>query len=423
MAIDIDTNGAANGSVNAQPNASIIGDFPQCTPNKIKIIHVGCGASGILFTHKIRKWLDNYDLKIYEKNPIAGGTWYENRYPGCACDVPAHTYTFPFEANPEWSSFYSSAGEIQEYMLKLAKKWNVDEFTQYNTEILSATWDEAEGIWKVRIKAEDGSEFADTCNVLVNGSGVVNKWKWPAIEGLHDFRGTLAHSAAWDPEIDWKDKTVAVLGSGSSSIQLVPQLGKTAKHLTVCIRNPTYVGPLMATSIPNKEADPEAKDPAVEMSHTYTEKEKAKFRDDPEYLLNYRRTIESAANAGFPIFIRGSQYNQGFKQVWQSRMKEKLAQNEELAKFLIPDWSPGCRRLSPGNNYLETLIQPNVTVCTSEVVKITPTGIVTADGREIGVDIIACATGFNVQYLPHFKMTGLKGQIMQDQATPMSMLP
>ena len=116
----------------------LIPDDPQCLPQPIRIIHVGMGASGLLAAHKARKFLTNYELVCYEKNEVIGGTWYENRYPGCACDIPAHTYTFPFESNPEWSGYYSYAPEIQEYMLKFYKKHNLEPFVVLNTKVVGA---------------------------------------------------------------------------------------------------------------------------------------------------------------------------------------------------------------------------------------------------------------------------------------------
>ena len=224
-------------------SASDIPDYPQGTPAPIRIIHVGCGASGILFAHKVQKWLTNYQLLILEKNESIGGTWYENRYPGCACDIPAHSYVYPFEPNPEWSGYYSYSDEIHEYMMKCAKKWEVEKFVKIEREVVSAKWDDSRGKWEVEVRVcggeNKGQMEREECDLLVNGGGVVNKWKWPAIEGLHSFEGMLAHSAAWDQSLDWKDKRVAIIGTGSSSIQMVPRLAETAKSLKVFMRNPT----------------------------------------------------------------------------------------------------------------------------------------------------------------------------------------
>ncbi|OAL49861.1 FAD/NAD(P)-binding domain-containing protein [Pyrenochaeta sp. DS3sAY3a] len=394
-------------------------DDPQCLPQPIRIIHVGMGASGLLAAHKARKFLSNYELVCYEKNSTIGGTWYENRYPGCACDIPAHTYTFPFERNPEWSGYYSYAPEIQDYMTRFYKKHNLEPFVVLNTKVASATWDEMQGKWHVELERSDGSKFTDTCNVLINGSGVLTKWKWPDIAGLHDFKGALAHSANWPQDLDWTGKRVAVIGTGSSSIQMVPHIAKTAKHLTVFMRNSTYIAPQFGSHITNKEADPEAMDPQAAGKHKYTEKEKERFRNDPDYHLKYCTEVEKSIVGGWDMFYRGSELNVAAKAAMQASMAERLKDREDLKQHFIPSWSPGCRRLTPGEGYLEALIQENVTcVFNNEIKQITPTGIISADGTEHEVDIIACATGFNVQYFPHFPIKGIGGRVMQDETEP-----
>lgn len=353
-----------------------------------------------------------------KKIGLAGGTWYENRYPGCACDIPAHTYTFPSEPNPEWSGYYSYSDEIQEYMVKFAKKYGVEKYVQLNTSVVKATWDEATSTWKVDLKRKDGTTFVDTCDVLVNGTGVVNNWKWPTIEGLHDFEGVLAHSAAWDRSIDWAGKTIAVIGTGSSSIQMVPKFAETAKHVSVFMRNQTYIGVQFGADVSNKEADPNAMEPGAAGKHQYTEKEKQRFRDDPDYLLNYRKRVERSVVSGFRMFYRGSEANILVKKGFQESMAQRLGDRDDLKKRFIPEWSPGCRRLTPGEGYLEALCEKNVTCVFDNIVKVTATGIVTADNTEHNVDILVCATGFNVAFLPHFPIVGTGGQVMQDQKDP-----
>ena len=242
-------------------------EYPQCTPQPLRIIYVGAGAGGILFAHKAERMLENYSLVCYEKNAEIGGTWYENRYPGCACDIPAHTYVFPFEPNPDWSGYFSYSGEIQDYLQKCATKWDVHKYFELEREIVSARWLEGEAKYEVLIRKVDkdgnGQTFTDTCDVLVNGSGILNKWKWPDIPDRSEFRGKMVHSARWDPDLDWAGKKVAVIGSGSSSIQMLPHLAKTAANVSVFLRNPTWVGPQIGTSIKNESADPDAMNPAA----------------------------------------------------------------------------------------------------------------------------------------------------------------
>jgi cation diffusion facilitator CzcD-associated flavoprotein CzcO len=405
-------------SGSSQYTAADVKDFPQCTPQPLKIVHIGCGAAGILFAHKAERWLSNFSLTIYEKNPVIGGTWYENRYPGCACDIPAHTYVYPFEPNPEWSGYYSYSDEIDAYMHRCADKWGIHKFVQCNRQVESAVWDDDRSKWVLEVRNTlsdaDDNVSLDECDVLINGSGVLNTWKWPEINGLFDFKGKLAHSAKWDQSIDWKGKRVAVLGTGSSSIQMVPWFAETASSLKVFMRNPTYIGPQIGAGVTNKEADPDAMDPQAAGKHQYTEKEKQRFRDDKDHLLKYRTEVEKTVVGAFRMFYRGSELNRTAIEHMQSDMVNKLGDNEELKKRLIPDWSPGCRRLTPGEGYLESFSKPNVTAIHSEITQVTPTGIITADGGSHDFDIIACATGFEVAYLPKFSVQGTSHQILRD---------
>ena len=393
--------------------ADRIPDFPQCTPQPIKIIHIGMGASGILFAHKAEKMLKNYTLVCYEKNDQIGGTWHENRYPGCACDIPAHTYTFPWYPNPDWSGYYSYSDEIQRYFLRFAQEFGVEKYAVLNTEITSCAWDGDK--WIVELKSKDGSTFSDSCDILVNGTGILNKWRWPSIEGLQDFKGSVAHSANWPQDLEWQGKNVAVIGTGSSSIQMVPKFAESAQKVTIFMRNQTYIGPQIGSSITNEEADENAMDPQAAGKHFYTQKEKDRFSQDPDYHLKYRIAIERAVVSGFRMFYRGSEANLQAKEFMQRSMVEKLGPGlEEVKKRFIPDWSPGCRRLTPGEGYLEAFALDKVKPVFDEIVKVTSGGILTKDGIEHEADIIACATGFEIQYLPHFKVVGVNGLVMQE---------
>ena len=322
---------------------------------------------------------------------------------------------FPFDPNPDWSGYYAYAPEIQDYFMRFYEKHELSPFVVLNTEVVEATWHDLEGQWHVTLRDRTTNRtFDDKCNVLINGSGVLTKWKWPDIKGLHDFKGELAHSANWPQDLKWEGKRVAVIGTGSSSIQMVPEIAKTASKVTVMMRNNTYIAPPFGANAQNKEADPDAQDPAAAGKHQYTEKEKQKFREDPEYHLKYRTGIERGiANAGWTMFERGSELNVFVKGAMQESMRQRLGDRNDLKEKIIPSWSPGCRRLTPGEGYLEALIRDNVDCCFDDIARVTDTGLETVTGEHIEIDILACATGFFVQYQPHFKITGSGGQIMQ----------
>ena len=273
----------------------------------------------------------------------------------------------------------------------------------------------------------EGQQIDDWCHVLVNGTGFLNDWKWPKIPGVHDFKGTLVHSANWDTSIDYSDKTVAVIGTGSSSIQIVPQVQKKAKHLTAFMRSVTWISPVVGEADlqaekekqkPHTEADKQDSSELIKQ-YWYTEEDKQRFRDDPAYLLLYRRKLESAVNNLFDMFISGSDVSKGAEQMMRAEMNRRIGPgHEELKEKLIPAWPPGCRRITPGDGYLEALVQPNVTTCHEEIEKIVPEGVVDATGKLHKVDILACATGFNIAFSPPFEMIGTNGARMADEFEP-----
>lgn len=388
-------------------------------PNHLRVICVGAGAAGLLVAYKMKREFTNYDLVCYEKNPSVAGTWYENRYPGAACDVPAHAYTYAFEPNPDWSTFYAYAPEIRKYFENFAKKYELMPYVELNSRVISATWIEEKGIYEVEINVS-GETIHDWCHVFINGTGFLNSWKWPKIEGLHDFRGTLLHSANWDTSVSWAEKTVAVIGTGSSAIQIVPQIQKTAKHMTAFMRSVTWISPpvggstLEAQKAKVEDAMPEEK--KAQAQYWYTDEDKTRFREDPQHHLLYRQTLESSVNNLFDMFIANSATSKGAETLMRAEMERRIGPgHEELKARLIPSWPPGCRRITPGDGYLEALVKPNVTTIHKEIAKIVPEGLLDESGTLHAVDIIVCATGFNLAFAPPFSVRGVGGVSMADE--------
>lgn len=292
----------------------------------------------------------------------------------------------------------------------MAKKHDVEKYIVYNHKVIGATWDEASGLWELDIEVlKPGSEektlFQRTCNILINASGLLNNWKWPAIPGLNTFQGHLCHSARWKSDFDWKDKTVAIIGSGSSAIQIVPELQPAVEKMKSFIRSPTWIAPSQGFVDPKNEGP---------KNFYYTAEEKKKFRDDPDEFLEYRKKIESDMNRTFDTFLKDSSKQQAAKVEFAKIMKARLGGDEELASKLTPKWGVGCRRLTPGQNFLETLVKPNVEVITDEIIRIEPEGLVTTDGTLHKVDALICATGFNTTYRPRFKLVGRQGVPLAD---------
>jgi cation diffusion facilitator CzcD-associated flavoprotein CzcO len=198
-------------------------------PAPIRIIAIGGAASTLSFAREVQMGrIENAELVVYEKNAALAGTWFENRYPGCACDIPSHTYQYTWAPNPDWSSYYSGSAEIKEYFEKVAKKYDLEKYVQLRKKVIGAKWNEDTAMWDVEIEdLETGKTFKDSGNFFINGGGIINNWKWPNIKGLETFKGARMHSAAWDPEYDFKGKKVVVIGNGSSGVQITPVLQKS----------------------------------------------------------------------------------------------------------------------------------------------------------------------------------------------------
>ncbi|KAL2205687.1 FAD/NAD(P)-binding domain-containing protein [Sarocladium strictum] len=380
-------------------------DQPLHHPRRLKVACIGAGFSGLIFAYKCKfdkELADCIDLTIYEKNADVGGTWLVNRYPGVACDVPAHIYTFPFEPNPNWSSFYAGGAEILQYIKDTAKKYGLSDNVQFKTELTSAVWDEIYGNYHLKL-VKDGSTVEEDVDVLINGTGFLSKWSWPLIPGLENFKGKLVHTADWDESIEWKGKRVAVIGNGSSGIQVVSELQPAAAQLVNYIRGPTWISPNMAM-----EFTPEGK------NFKFSKEQKAKFNDGPEEILRLRKDITHSFNKLFRLLLDGTAENEAANKVFREQMEERLGRDPELCAKLIPSYKAGCRRLSPGDGYLEALQQPNAKFEISEIKEVTATGIITTESSN-DFDIIVCATGFNTSFIPPWHMVGKGGAVLSKQ--------
>ncbi|KAF2815739.1 FAD/NAD(P)-binding domain-containing protein [Mytilinidion resinicola] len=387
-------------------------------PSKLRVACCGAGASGLCLAYKMEKMLTpgSFELTLFEKNPQFGGTWYENTYPGVACDIPAHDYVFTWDPKPDWTQFFAAGKEIQGYFEGFAERHGSKKYMKLNTKIVETRWDNAEGVWHITTEDQVTKERSeDWAHVFVNGTGILNSWKWPEIEGLHDFKGGLMHSAAWDHSVDFEGKVVGVIGTGSTSVQIVPSLQKICKEVQVYMRSPTWISPPFGAGALDDVHKGEDVNPG-QRQYTFSEAEKKRFAEDPEYHLSFRKSIEAEINGLFGMYQQGSELSNHFREVITAEMNRRMGPgNEQLKSFIIPKWSPGCRRISPGDGYLEALVQGNVTPVFEGIEKIVPEGLQTRDGKVHKVDIIVCATGFQVAFQPAFTVINGAGKsIKQD---------
>lgn len=393
----------------ADENGYRIIEEPYGTLAPLRIIVIGGGASGICFSKFYEEKLmsSNVSLQVYEKNNDVGGTWLENRYPGCACDIPSACYQFTWARNPNWSQYYSESPEIWKYFKETTDKFKLNRYIALRHEVIKAQWNDDAGQWEVTIrKLDDGSEFVDTCHVLVNGNGILNDWKWPEIKNLHSFKGVLEHSARYTEGRDLSGKRVAVVGIGSSGIQIISKIAPQVKQLYAWIKTPTWITAGFAQRFAGENG----------ANFAYSSKQKKDFEDNPELFMKYSKMIESELNQRFKFILKNTEEAKAAKDFAINEMSTKLGGNERLMDAIIPkDFGIGCRRPTPGNGFLEALNRDNVHVFTNGVMReVTPKGFIDADGNEVEVDIIICATGFNTSWIPRYPVIGENGVAVAD---------
>ncbi|EEH48624.2 uncharacterized protein PADG_04703 [Paracoccidioides brasiliensis Pb18] len=373
---------------------------------KVKVLTIGAGVSGILMAYLIQRDCQNVEHVIYEKNNDIGGTWLENRYPNCACDVPSHAYAYNFAPNPDWPNLFSKSADIWKYLDRVCDTFNLRKYMTFNTLITGSYWEEEKGEWRVTLRqiAPDGTEreTEERCNVLLNGSGLLNNYQWPDIEGLERFKGRMIHTARWPKdyqEEQWKGERVAVIGSGASSIQTVPGMQPHVKHLDIFVRTAIWFVQIAGHTGTNGE---------------YSEKQRQTFRQNPRELVKESKFFENQINKMWSLFYRDSESQAQAQEALKARMEEWI-KDERLLKGLTPKFSIGCRRITPGDPYMLAIQQPNVDVHFTAVNKITEDGLVGEDGVERKVDTIVCATGFDVSYRPRFPIVGQNGVDLRDK--------
>ncbi|RSL99848.1 hypothetical protein CEP52_009501 [Fusarium oligoseptatum] len=384
-----------------------IRDSPMGTRRRVKVIFLGMGAAGIDFSHALREQgQNNIDLVVYEKNSELGGTWLENRYPGCACDIPSVSYQYTWQRKPDWSKYYSGASEIHQYLKDIAHSHDLERFVKYRHRVIGAEWLQDKSQWEITIqRLDDGTTFVDHAEFFLNGGGHLNHWVWPNVKGLHDFKGPKVHSANWDESLDLTDKRVLVIGVGSSGVQIVPAILNQVKSLHVVARSPTWI----TAGFAPKYAGPNSS------NFAYSEETKKRFREDPDFYLAYCKAIESELTLRFRMVLNDSPEALQAKEFSTQEMKRKLAGKPELIEQLMPkDFGIGCRRPTPGNGFLEALCHEKTNVLTENIQMVTQTGFVSAQGEHIEVDAVICATGFDTTFRPLFPLIA-NGRNLQDE--------
>ena len=333
---------------------------------------VGAGFSGLAVAASLGEaGVD--DFTVLERGADVGGTWRDNSYPGCACDVPSHLYSFAFAPNPEWSSTFSPQEEIQAYLRRVAAERGLLQKVRLNTEVERCTWDAERQRWEI-----ETSTGRVSARVLVSAAGPLSEPSIPRIRGIERFRGTVFHSAQWDHAHDLSGERVAVIGTGASAIQFVPQIQPSVAQLQVYQRTPPWIMPRRARSL--------------------TRFERVVYRRSPAAQRRMRDAIYWARETyAIPLIRVG--LSPLTRRIMTTHLQRHVKDPQLLAK-LTPAYAPGCKRILISNDYLPALAKPNVDVITTGIEEIRERSIVTSDGLERDVDTIIFGTGFHVTDVP-----------------------
>ncbi|KRB78009.1 4-hydroxyacetophenone monooxygenase [Nocardioides sp. Root190] len=364
------------------------------TPSRTNVDHliVGAGFAGLAAAIKLDEAAER-DFVVIEKDSDVGGTWHINTYPGAECDVPSQLYSFSFALNPDWSRVYSPQQEIWEYTRKVAERSGTLDRFVFNTAVLDAQWDEQAQRWNVRTEGPDGvREYA--ARTVISGSGGLSEPRLPEVEGIDDFRGEIFHSARWNHDVDLTGKRVAVIGTGASAVQLVPELQKVVGHMDVYQRTPNWI-------IPRNE-------------RSFTSFEKAVFKKVPGAQRALRSVVYGALEARVPAFARFPQAMRAVDLQGRRNIAKGIT-DPELRKKVTPSYRAGCKRILISNKWYPALDADNVDLVTDPIVRITENAIVTADGVERPIDVLVVATGFYVTEPPIAQhITGREGRTLAD---------
>lgn len=359
----------------------------------LEVAIVGSGFAGLAMAISLKQ-ADITNFRIYERASELGGTWRDNQYPGAACDVQSHLYSYSFEPNPLWSRMFAPATEIQDYVLHCIRKYDLRRHTTVNTTIVSSEWLNDQGVW--RITTHDDQVIH--ARSLVTGTGGLSQPNYADIPGLDSFKGRCFHSATWDHSFDLRGKRVAVVGTGASAIQIVPAIADQVSKLTVFQRTPAWVLPKPDREISPREQHLYARIPALQKlqrARLYTQL-------DPR----------SVAFAYAPALMKPVE--------WRAKMYIRSIVNKRTtADALTPSYTIGCKRILMSNDYYQAFNKPNVrleTGSTGAIRSIIPEGVVTQDGRVHEVDAIIMCTGFqSADALAPFEIRGRYNRTL-DQA-------
>lgn len=377
------------GSTTSIMSETVYDDTGEAPAQHVHIAILGTGFSGLGMAIRLKRDGED-DFVVIEKATDIGGTWRDNTYPGCACDIPSHLYSFSFALNPQWSYMYSRQNEIRDYLRSCAKRFGILPHIHWNTELLDASWNEEDQRWHLTT-----SQGQITTDVLILGNGPLSEPSLPAIPGIDSFEGTLFHSARWRHDYDLTGKRVAVIGTGASAIQFVPHIQPQVDRLFLFQRTPPWIIPRMDHPIPAWQ--------------------RTLFR----FLPFTQRIMRSLIYWQREFTALGLVYRPAILEKGMEFARQHLNRqvtDPVLRAKLTPHYTMGCKRILLSDDFYPAVSQPNVEIITNSIREVRAHSIMTEDGQKYEVDTIICGTGFHVTdtRLPQF-IHGRNGQSLAER--------
>ncbi len=364
--------------------------MPRSSRQQPRILVVGAGMSGILMCIKLQR-AGYENITVFEKEGSVGGTWRDNTYPGLHCDVPSLSYCYSFEPRESWDKRMSRGADIKAYFENVSKKYKVDERVQFNTEVVEARYEK--GVWKVKARSKKGKQQDLEFDFVLTACGVLHHPVIPDFPGKDNFKGVSFHTARWNHDADLKNKKVAVIGTGSTSAQVIKPLSETCKSVTVFQRTAQWIFP-----IPNRE---------------YNAFDKLMAKSIPQYSRLVRRIYDEAFDQGGLAVTRNGWQRKLIQDVCRLNLRLSV-KDPVLREKLTPDYEPLCKRMIMSDNFYKAIQRKNVQLLTDKIQRIEATGIRTSDGVLHEVDVIVYATGFDTQaYVKPIKVIGINGMTLE----------
>lgn len=372
---------------------------------EIEVIIVGAGLSGLGLATK----LDGLGIPfvIVDKNADVGGTWFENRYPGCGVDTPNHFYSYSFAPNPAWKHYFSPRDELQAYVQACADDFGLRSRIRYETTVTAATWNEDERRWAVTLRSGDDEEVMQA-RIVVAATGHFNQPVVPTFDGQESFSGDILHTARWDRSTDLSGRRVAIIGTGASAMQLVPTVAADLDQLTIFQRTAQWARPVAEYNEPVNPAAQWLFENLTHYSRWYRFNAFWRYGDG---LLRHLRKDPDWPHPDRSL----NRTNDRHRQEMTDFITDELEGRPDLIEKCVPTYPPFGKRILIDNGWFETLRQPNVTLTTSSIRHFEPDGIRSADGRLHEVDTIITATGFAVTNLAgRIDVTGRRERRLAD---------